>query len=31
LKDPEKELAAEKYQGTKFWASKIQIVGDIIK
>ncbi len=31
LKDPEKELAAEKYQGTKFWASKIQIVGDLIK
>jgi lysophospholipase L1-like esterase len=31
LKDPDKELAEEKYQGTKFWASKIQLVGELIK
>jgi hypothetical protein len=31
LKDPAKELAGEKYQGTKFWASKIQLVGDLVK
>lgn len=31
LKDPEKELKGKKYQGTKFWASKIQLVGDLVK
>lgn len=31
LKDPEKELAAEKYQGTNFWPAKIMLIGDLVK
>lgn len=31
LKDPEKELAAPKYQGTNFWPAKIMLVGDLVK
>ena len=31
LKDPEKELATPKYQGTNFWPSKIMLVGDLVK
>ena len=31
LKDPEKELAEPKYQGTKFWPAQIMLVGDLVK
>ena len=31
LKDPDKELAESKYQGTKYWASKLMLVGDLVK
>lgn len=30
LKDPAKELAQPKYNGTKFWPAQIQIVGDLL-
>ena len=30
LKDPEKELASPKYQGTKFWPAKIMLIGDLL-
>ena len=31
LKDPATELAAPKFQGTKFWPAKIMLVGDLVK
>ena len=31
LKDPATELAAAKFQGTKFWPAKIMLVGDLVK
>ncbi|MGN0852341.1 MAG: SGNH/GDSL hydrolase family protein [Kiritimatiellia bacterium] len=31
LKDPEKELAEPKYQGTKFWPAKIMLIGDLVQ
>lgn len=31
LKDPEKELAGPKYQGTKFWPAKIMLIGDLVQ
>ena len=31
LKDPAAELAAPKFQGTKFWPAKIMLVGDLVK
>lgn len=30
LKDPAKELAAPKFQGTNFWPAQIQIIGDLL-
>lgn len=31
LKDPAKELAEPKYQGTKFWPAKIMLIGDLVQ
>lgn len=31
LKDPESELKSAKYQGTRFWASQLLLVGDLIE
>ena len=31
LKDPDRELAQPKYQGTKFWPAKIMLVGDLVR
>jgi len=31
LKDPDKELAAEKFQGTRIWVSQLMILGDLVK
>ncbi len=30
LKDPEGELSQPKYKGTKFWAAKIMLIGDLV-
>jgi hypothetical protein len=30
LKDPEKELAAPKFQGTRVWASQLMILGELV-
>lgn len=31
LKNPQKELAEAKYQGTKLWPAKIMLIGDIVQ
>lgn len=31
LKDPVKEFATPKYQGTKFWPAKIMLIGDLVQ
>ena len=31
LKDPEKELAAPKFQGTHIWVSQLMLLGDLVK
>jgi len=31
LKDPEKELAATKFQGTRVWASQLMLLGDLVE
>ena len=31
LKDPEKELAAPKFQGTKVWMSQLMLLGDLVE
>jgi len=31
LKDPDKELAAEKFQGTRVWVSQLMLLGDLVK
>jgi len=31
LKDPEKELKASKFQGTRVWASQILLLGELVE
>ena len=31
LKDPARELAEAKYQGTKFWPAQIMLIGDLVR